>query len=92
MSTDRIPTLDAWLQEFVGDPRLDLIWLDVKVTEEKLLPLFVRQLKTLLQKYGVSSSQSQSKLIVRSKEVATSVAIYFRFFQSKLFCREENKK
>ena len=58
MYQDRIPTLDAWLLEFVRDPRLELIWLDVKVAQEKMLPLFVRQLKKLLLRHGISRSKS----------------------------------
>ena len=76
LSPDRIPTLDAWLLEFALDPRLELIWLDVKVTREDMMPLFVYQLKKLLVRHGLGGA-SQGKC---PRPMSCSSTFYFSKF------------
>ena len=43
-----ISTLDEWLGQFGSDPRIRLIWLDVKVNVESQLKFFVDHLGPIL--------------------------------------------
>ena len=43
-----IPTLDEWMGQFGSDPRIRLIWLDVKVNVESQLKFFVDHLGPIL--------------------------------------------
>ena len=50
----RIVTFEEWLREFAKDPRIKLLWLDIKVEEPASIPIFIRRMSTLLNKYHVS--------------------------------------
>jgi hypothetical protein len=50
----RIPTLEEWLHRFGSDPRIKLIWLDVKVNVEHKLKGFVDQLIGILKRNYVT--------------------------------------
>ena len=58
-STQKIPSLEEWLQEFSDDPRLQLIWLDVKIGEEKDLKRFVKAMHTLLSEHQIPPEKIQ---------------------------------
>ena len=58
-SGQKIPTLEEWLQEFSDDPRLQLIWLDVKIKAEKDLTRFVKVMHTLLSEHQIPPEKIQ---------------------------------
>ena len=57
--TQRIPTLEEWLNQFGHDPRIRLIWLDVKVNVESKLKFFTDRLISLLNKFHITKDRLQ---------------------------------
>ena len=57
--TQRIPTLEEWLNQFGHDPRIRLIWLDVKVNVESKLKFFTDKLISLLNKFHITKDRLQ---------------------------------
>ena len=49
-----IPTLEEWITEFVTDPRLKLIWLDIKVENEDEIKTLIRSICSILSVYQVT--------------------------------------
>ena len=58
-SSEAIPTLQEWLQEFAEDPRLRLIWLDVKIVHEDKLRTFVKVMHSLIREHKIPAGKIQ---------------------------------
>ena len=58
-SSEAIPTLQEWLQEFAEDPRLRLIWLDVKILHEDKLRAFVKVVHSLIREHKIPAEKIQ---------------------------------
>ncbi len=58
-SAQRIPTLSEWMNEFAGDSRLKLIWLDVKVQDLREIDALTRSVSALLQHHHVHYKRVQ---------------------------------
>ena len=48
-----LQTLEEWMREFVGDARLQLIWMDVKVRESWEMKTLVRSVAAILHQHHV---------------------------------------
>ena len=55
----RIPTLKEWMQKFAKRDELKLMWLDVKVTGQSNLAVFVRNLAEILKDHQVTSERQR---------------------------------
>ena len=58
-SSETIPTLQEWLHEFAEDPRLRLIWLDVKILHEDKLRAFVKVVHSLIREHKIPAGKIQ---------------------------------
>lgn len=58
-SSERIPSLEEWMHEFSRDPRLRLIWLDVKVQEDAEVAAFARTMHSILHEQRIPSKMIQ---------------------------------
>ena len=75
--TQRIPTLEEWLNQFGHDPRIRLIWLDVKVNVESKLKFFTDKLISLLNKFHITKDRLQFS--VREVKIGALLQVNFLF-------------
>ena len=76
--TQRIPTLEEWLNQFGHDPRIRLIWLDVKVNVESKLKFFTDRLISLLNKFHITKDRLQFS--VREVKIGALLQVNLKLF------------
>ena len=73
-----IATLDEWLGQFGNDPRIRLIWLDVKVNVDSKLRYFVDQLLVILKRHRITHHRLQFSV----REVRIGALLQEQFVQA----------